>query len=136
VRKALRELATRGCVVPWNDGALRGRWRHERADLLAHVERCLAPTVKDIVIMDNLPAHKVPGVREAIEATGAALRYLPQYSPDLNPIEMPFSKFKAFLRKVAKRTVPGVCRRIRSFHRNLTAHEALNYFRHAGYAYR
>ena len=59
---------------------------------LAYVERCLAPTLKrkDIVMIDNLPAHKAAGVREAIEARGAMLRYLPKYSPDLNPIEMPF----------------------------------------------
>ena len=114
------------------DGAMNG------PTFLAYVERCLVPTLKrnDIVIMDNLAAHKVSGVREAIETMGASLRYLPQYSPDLNPIEMPFSKFKAFLRKVAERTVPGLCRRIRSFHCNLTGQEALNYFRHAGYAYK
>ncbi len=57
-----------------------------------------------MVVMDNLPAHKVPGVKEAIEAVGAILRYLPQYSPDLNPIEMPFSKFKAHLRTAAEET--------------------------------
>jgi transposase len=74
------------------------------------------------------------GIREAIEARGARLRYLPQYSPDLNPIEMPFSKLKSFLRKVAARTVPTLCRRIGSFARSLTAREARNYFRHAGYA--
>jgi transposase len=85
---------------------------------------------------DNLAAHKVPGIRQAIEAAGATLCYLPQYSPDLNPIEMPFSKFKAFLRKVAERTVSGLYRRIRSFHRGLSAREAFNYFRHAGYAYK
>ena len=57
---------------------------------LAYVEQCLAPTLKrkDIVMIDNLPAHKAVGVREAIEARGATLRYLPKYSPDLNPIEM------------------------------------------------
>jgi transposase len=68
------------------DGPING------ATFLAYVEQCLAPTLKrnDIVAMDNLPAHKVPGVNEAIEAVGATLRYLPQYSPDLNPIEMPF----------------------------------------------
>jgi len=105
---------------------------------LAYVEQCLAPTLKrkDIVIMDNLAAHKVSGVREAIEAVGATLRYLPQYSPDLNPIEMPFSKFKAYLRKAAERAVSGLCRRIRLFRRNLSAREASNYFRHAGYAYK
>ena len=85
---------------------------------LAYVEQSLVPTLKrnDIVVMDNLPAHKVPGVREAIEAKGAKLRYLPQYSPDLNPIEMPFSKLKADLRKAAERTVPRLCRRIGLVH--------------------
>jgi transposase len=59
---------------------------------LAYIKQCLAPTLKrnDIVVIDNLPAHKAAGIREAIEACGATLRYLPQYSPDLNPIEMPF----------------------------------------------
>ena len=51
----------------------------------------------DIVVMDHLRAHKVAGVAEAIAAAGATLRYLPQYSPDLNPIEMPYSKFKAYM---------------------------------------
>src|SRR5246127_5571682 len=101
---------------------------------LAYVEQSVAPALKrkDIVIMDGLAAHKVSGVREAIEARGATLRYLPQYSPDLNPIEMPFSQLKAFLRKVAERTVPALCRRIGSFARRLTAREARNYFRQAG----
>jgi transposase len=105
---------------------------------LAYVEHCLAPTLKrnDIVIMDNLAAHKAPGVRQTIEAAGASLRYLPQYSPDLNPIEMSFSKLKAFLRKLAERTVPRLCRSIVSFQQTLSAREARNYFRHAGYAYK
>jgi transposase len=103
---------------------------------LAYVEQCLVPTLKpnDIVVADNLPAHKVPGVAEAIEAAGATLRYLPKYSPDLNPIEMPFSKFKAYLRKLAERTVPGVHRAIRSFLLSLKGTECANYLRHAGYA--
>ena len=62
------------------------------------------------------------------------MRYLPKYSPDLNPIELPYSKFKAFLRKVAARTVPRLTRAIRSFIPQLTPHECANYFRHAGYA--
>ena len=76
---------TAPCVI---DGFMSGK------TFLAYVEESLGPALKrkDIVVMDNLPAHKVPGVREAIEARGATLRYLPQYSPDLNPIEMPFSK--------------------------------------------
>src|SRR6516162_4098801 len=95
-----------------------------------------APMLKcnDIVVMDNLPAHKVPGVKEVIEAFGATVQYLPQYSPDLNPIEMPFSKFKAFLRKVSERTVRGLCRRIGSFVPTISRAECRNYFRHAGYA--
>jgi transposase len=124
-------LRRNGVMAPFVvDGAMSGK------TFLAYVKRCLAPTLKrrDIVVMDSLPAHKVAGVREAIEARGATLRYLPQYSPDLNPIEMPFSKFKAFLRKVSERTVSRLYRRIDSFARSLTAREARNYFRHAGYA--
>src|SRR6202049_3340078 len=111
------------------DGSMTGK------KFLAYVERCLAPTLKrkDIVMIDNLPAHKAAGVREAIEARGAMLRYLPKYSPDLNPIEMPFSKLKAYLRKAAERTIPRLRRRIGSFARTLTTREASNYFRHAGY---
>jgi len=67
----------------------------------------LAPTLSDgdIVVMDNLASHKVAGVREAIEATGARLLYLPPYSPDLNPIEQAFAKLKAMLRKAAARSI-------------------------------
>ena len=112
------------------DGPING------AAFVAYIEQCLVATLKrgDIVVIDNLPAHKVPGVKDAIEAAGATLQYLPQYSPDLNPIEMPFSKFKAFLRKVAERTVRGLCRRIRSFVPTVSPKECRNYFRHAGYA--
>jgi transposase len=118
---------TAPCVI---DGSMTG------PAFLAYVKQSLAPTLKrkDTVMMDNLKAHKVPGVREAIEARGARVRYLPKYSPDLNPIEMAFSKLKAFLRKLAERTVSRLCRRIGSFARSLSAHEAVNYFRHAGYA--
>ena len=103
---------------------------------LAYVEQCLVPTLKpnDIVVMDNVATHKVAGVADAIEAAGATLRYLPQYSPDLNPIEMPFSKFKAYLRKLAQRTIPGIRRGIRSFLSSLKGQECANYLRHAGYA--
>ena len=73
----------------------------------AWLEQHLAPTLVqgDVVIMDNLPAHKVAGVRAIIEKTGAGLLYLPPYSPDLNPIEMMFAKLKALLRKAKERTV-------------------------------
>jgi transposase len=103
---------------------------------LADVEQCLVPTLKpdDIVVMDNFRAHMVPGIREAIEKARATVRYLPKYSPDLNPIELPYSKSKALLRKVAARTVPGLYRTIRSFIPKLSPRECANYFRHAGYA--
>ena len=83
------------------DGAMNGE------TFRAYVEQFLAPALAhgDIVIMDNLPSHKVAGVREAIEARGASLIYLPPYSPDLNPIEQAFAKLKALLRKAAPRTV-------------------------------
>ena len=111
------------------DGSMNG------TKFVAYVKQCLAPTLKrkDNVIIDNLPAHKVPGIRETIEARGATLRYLPQYSPDLNPIEMPFSKLKAFLRKAAERTIPRLRRRIGRFATTLPPREARNCFRHAGY---
>jgi len=102
----------------------------------AYVAQFLVPTLKrnDIVILDHLQAHKTPGVQEAIERAGAELRYLPQYSPDLNPIETPFHSFKEFLRKVGARTVPALYRVIRMYLRTLTAQEIANHFRHAGYA--
>ena len=103
---------------------------------LAYIEQCLVPTLRrnDIVVMDNCRVHMGPAIREAIEKAHATLRYLPKYSPDLNPIELPYSKFKAFLRKVAARTVRGLTRAIRSFVPQLGPRECANYFRHAGYA--
>jgi len=102
----------------------------------AYVEQCLVPTLRrgDIVVMDNLQAHKVAGIEEAIEKAGATVRYLPKYSPDLNPIEMSYSKFKAHLRKAAERTVRGLYRAIRRFVPQVRPRECANYFRHAGYA--
>ena len=96
-------LRCEGMTAPYViDGAMKGK------TFLDYVEHHLAPTLRrnDTVVMDNLPAHQAAGVREAIEARGAVLRYLPQYSPDLNPIEMPSSKLKAYLRKMAERTIP------------------------------
>ena len=102
---------------------------------LAYVEQCLAPTLKrgDIVVIDNVPFHKVAGVEEAIQAVGASLRYLPQYSPDLNPIEVVFHPLKTFLRKAAERTIEGLHRRVRSYIRALDPSECRGYFRHSGY---
>ena len=103
---------------------------------LAYVEQCLAPTLQsgDIVIMDNVATHKVNGVAEAIEAVGATLLYLPQYSPDLNPIEQAFSKLKALLRKAAERTVPHLHRRLAKLFNTFTAPQCANFFAHSGYA--
>src|SRR6202048_1870314 len=96
---ALRCTAlTAPCVI---DGPMNGN------AFLAYVEQILAPSLQhgDIVVLDNLSAHKVPGVREAIEAAQATLLYLPPYSPDFNPSEQLFAKLKALLRKAAERSV-------------------------------
>ena len=102
---------------------------------LAYVEQCLVPILKrrDIVVVDNVSFHKVVGVEEAIEAAGASLRYLPQYSPEFNPIELVFHPLKALLRKAAERTIDGLERCVRSFIRALKPSECMGYFRHAGY---
>ena len=111
------------------DGAMDG------PAFLAYVEQVLAPALRrgDTVFMDNLRTHKVEGVREAIEAVGAKLRYLPAYSPDLNPIEMAFAKLKAALRKGAKRTVDALIKLIGRLVKTFAPDECANYFRHAGY---
>jgi transposase len=111
------------------DGAMHG------AAFLAYVEQVLVPTLRpgDIVIMDNLPAHKFGGVRLAIETAGAALLYLPPYSPDFNPIEMAFSKLKALIRKAAPRTITGLWDTIAGTLDAFTPHECKNYFAAAGY---
>jgi transposase len=98
---------------------------------LTYLEQCLVPTLApgEIVSMDNLPAHKVAGVRETIEAAGAML-WLPPYSPDLNPIEQSFAKLKAHLRKAGERTVSALWDRILQ---DFTPQECKNYFAHAGY---
>lgn len=106
-----------------------------RQAFLAYVDKVLGPTLKsgDIVVMDNLPAHKGDQVRALIEARGARLMFLPPYSPDLNPIELAFSKFKAQLRKAAERTVPALWNRIGVVLDDFTPQECSNYFRHDGY---
>ena len=95
----------------------------------------LGPTLKpgDIVICDNLPAHKVAEVQAIIEAHGATIKYLPPYSPDLNPIEQVFSKLKALLRKAAERTYDKLWRLIGKLLDEFHADECLNLFRHSGY---
>ena len=123
-------LRQRGMTAPFViEGAMNGPM------FLAYVKQCLVPTLKrgDIVLMDNLPVHKVAGVAEAIEAARATLIYLPKYSPDLNPIELAFSKLKAHLRKAAEHTVPRLLRRIGRVVTDFSAQECKNFFRHAGY---
>jgi transposase len=108
------------------DGAMNG------ATFLEYVRQVLLPTLTpgDCVIMDNLPVHKVFGVEAAIKGVGASVLFLPPYSPDMNPIEMAFSKLKALLRKAAERTVSGLWDRIGELLREFSAPECQNYFVH------
>ena len=85
------------------------------------------------IVMDNLPAHRVDGVREAIEAASADLLYLPPYSPDFNPIENAFAKLKALLRAAAARTIPDLCNAVAISIERFTPDECQNYFAAAGY---
>ena len=112
------------------DGAMNGE------AFRAYVEQILAPTLspRNIVVMDNLACHKVAGVREAIEACGASLLYLPPYSPDLNPIEHSFAKLKALIRKAAARTRDALWNAIGSFVPRFLPQECANYFASTGYA--
>lgn len=101
----------------------------------AYAEQVLAPELRpgDVVVMDNLPSHKVSGIREAIEAAGARLLFLPPYSPDFNPIEMAFSKHKALLRKAAARTIDELWDTIANCIKAFSPDECRNYFQAAGY---
>jgi transposase len=111
------------------DGPING------ASFLAYIEQFLAPTLDrgDIVVMDNLGSHKIAGVRQAIEGRGAAVLYLPPYSPDLNPIEQLFAKFKALLRKAAARTRQTLWATIGDLLARFGAAECANYFKNDGY---
>lgn len=102
---------------------------------LAYVEQVLVPTLRpgDVVVLDNLAVHKQPEVRAAIEQVGAHLRFLPPYSPDFNPIELAFSKLKAFLRAARPRTFEQVCALIATALDLFTPDECANYARHCGY---
>jgi transposase len=127
VTAALR--ASGPCAIALMDGPTTGdRFR-------AYVADTLVPTLKpgDTVVMDNLAAHKVTGVRQAIEAVGARLLYLPAYSPDFNPIEMAFAKIKALLRTAAARTVSDLWAAIRHAFTRFTPAECRNYLEAAGY---
>ena len=102
---------------------------------LAYVEQVLVPTLVpgDLVIMDNLPAHKVSGVKQAIEAVGATRLLLPPYSPDFNPIEQAYAKLKALLRKAAARTVDDLWAAIAEAIDLFTPAECANFFINSGY---
>jgi transposase len=123
-------LTSRGFTAPYVvDGPMNG------ATFRAWVEQMLAPTLRsgDVVIMDNLAAHKVTGIREAIEARGAELLYLPPYSPDLNPIEQAFAKLKAMLRKAAERSIAGLWDTIGRLLDRFPPAECRNYIANSGY---
>ena len=152
----LRGWAPLGARLPGR--APHGRWRtltflaalrHDRIDapcvfdgpvngvsFTAWVEQFLVPTLApgDIVIMDNLGAHKGKAVRRAIRQAGAKLFFLPPYSPDLNPIEQLFAKLKAMIRKAEPRTPEETWKSIGKLLQNFTPKECANYIRNAGYA--
>ncbi|WP_236774113.1 IS630 family transposase [Agrobacterium tumefaciens] len=123
-------LRLTGMTAPFvYDGAMNGNV------FLAYVEQVLSPTLQtgDVVVMDNLPAHKAAGVRDAIERAGAKLMFLPPYSPDFNPIENAFSKLKAMLRARAERKIDALWDAVGTLIPRFTSAECANYFRAAGY---
>ncbi len=117
------------CAEVGTGGGMNGAW------FLSFVTETLCPLIGagDVVAMDNLAAHKVKGVREAIEATGATVRYLPAYSPDFNPIENAFSKVKHLLRKAARRTIPKLQSAIVRALSAVTATDCSGFYQHCGY---
>jgi transposase len=120
-----------GACAPWLfDGAMDGEM------FLAWVRQGLVPVLQtgDLVILDNLATHKVAGVREAIEAAGARLLYLPPYSPDFNPIENMWSKMKQILRSLAPRTQPELLAAAGAAFDTISPADCLGFFLHAGYA--
>jgi transposase len=123
-------LTLRGLIAPFVlDGPI------NRHAFETYVEKLLSRELRpgDIVILDNLSSHKGPRVREMIEAAGASLLYLPPYSPDFNPIENAFAKFKELLRKAAERTIEGLWTTIGKLLSAFTLQECANYFTAAGY---
>ena len=123
-------LRLSGMTAPWClDAAVDG-------DIFKHyLQTQLAPTLNcgDIVVCDNLSSHKVAGVREIVEGTGATLLYLPPYSPDLNPIEQAFSKLKILLRKAMARSFDALCEAIARILRLFKPDECGNYISNSGY---
>jgi len=109
----------------------------DSATFRAYVEQVLVPTLRggDVVVLDNLAAHKQPEVRAAIEQAGAHVRFLPPYSPDFNPIELAFAKLKAFLRAARPRTFEHVCELMAAALGLFMPDECTNYVRHCGYRF-
>jgi transposase len=107
----------------------------DNATFRAYIDQVLVPTLRpgDVVVLDNLVAHKQPAVRVAIEQAGALLRFLPPYSPDFNPIELAFAKLKAFLRAARPRTFDHVCELMAAALGLFMPEECANYVRHCGY---
>ena len=105
---------------------------------MAYVKEVLAPTLNkgDIVVMDNLSAHKVPGIREQIEAAGATVVYLPPYSPDYNPIEPCWSKLKSILKSIGARTREELEDAVKAAMHMISPSDATGWFKHCGYATR
>ena len=99
------------------------------------VDQCLSPTLRygDVVVMDNLPSHKVKGIEEAIESRGATLVYLPPYSPDFSPIEECWSKVKSRMRKTKARTLEALDDAIVDALEQVTTSDTAGWFRHCGY---
>jgi transposase len=123
-------LRCEGVVAPWViDGPINGQ------TFRTWVEQVLVPVLHpgDIVVLDNLGSHKVAGIAEAMTAAGVQLRFLPPYSPDLNPIEQVFSKLKTYLRKAAKRTIEELWSIIGELMDDFAPDECERYIRHAGY---
>jgi transposase len=128
----LAALRVTGLTAPLVvDGAING------ALFKAWVEQHLAPTLRpgDLVVMDNLASHKVAGVHQAIKHAKAEVVYLPPYSPDLNPIETVFSKFKWFVRSQSRRTVEALWNLCGQVAQLFQEHECRNHFKHCGYRY-
>jgi transposase len=107
----------------------------DTATFRAYVDQVLVPALRpgDVVVLDNLPVHKHPEVRRAIEQAGAHLRFLPPYSPDFNPIELAFAKLKAFMRAARPRTFDHVCALMAAALGLFMPDECANYVRHSGY---
>ena len=149
-----RSLSWQRCVdrLPhghWHSNTFIAALRHDRVDapmlfdgpmnaavFLQYVREVLAPTLQsgDLVICDTLSSHKCAGVREAIQAVGADIQYLPAYSPNLNPIEMAFAKIKAYLRAKPAETLEQILTNLAHALDSFSKMICSNLFRHAGYA--